>query len=86
MDKPIVDHPHDNLSRSKTNNICKALISRIIGLPPKQFVLLSTLLGIILIDDLDAKDQLILGKFINNISNTIFTAAAQEKISIKRED
>jgi UDP-N-acetylmuramoyl-tripeptide--D-alanyl-D-alanine ligase len=55
-------------------------------LPPKQFVLLSTLLGILLIDDIDPKDQLILGKFINNISNTIFTAAAQEKINIKKED
>ncbi|HOK49603.1 MAG TPA: hypothetical protein PLV23_05160 [Sedimentibacter sp.] len=85
MDKSNVDYPHDNLIKKKTHNVCKALITRIISLPPKQFVLLSTLLGIILIDEMDAKDQLILGKFINNISNTIFTAAAQEQI-LKRED
>jgi hypothetical protein len=55
-------------------------------LPPKQFVLLSTLIGILLIDDIDPKDQIILGKFINNIGQTILTAAAQEQINIKKEN
>lgn len=63
----------------------KALISYIVSLPPKQFVLLSTLIGILLIDKIDSKDQLILGKFINNIGQTIFTAAAQEQINIKKD-
>jgi len=53
---------------------------------PKQFVLLSTLIGILLIDDIDPKDQIILGKFINNIGQTILTAAAQEQINIKKEN
>ncbi|MDI9496841.1 MAG: hypothetical protein QM227_11305 [Bacillota bacterium] len=81
-----IDNPCDKEAQNKADTGYKALISCITGLPPKQFVLLSTLLGILLIDDIDPKDQLILGKFINNISNTIFTAAAQEKINIKKED
>jgi len=43
------------------------------------------LIGILLIDNIDAKDQIILGKFINNIGHTILTAAAQEKINIKKD-
>ena len=66
-------------------NTYKALVSYIVSLPPKQFVLLSTLIGILLIDKIDSKDQLILGKFINNIGQTIFTAAAQEQINIKKD-
>ncbi|MDF2678422.1 MAG: hypothetical protein K0Q97_2774, partial [Bacillota bacterium] len=41
--------------------------------------------GILLIDSIDAKDQIILGKFINNIGQTILTAAAQEQINNKKE-
>lgn len=63
----------------------KALISSITSLPPRQFVLLSSLIGIILIDNIDAKDQIILGKFINNIGQTILTAGAQEQINIKKD-
>jgi len=42
------------------------------------------LIGIALIDSLDAKEQLILGKFINNIGQTIIISAAQEELNIKR--
>jgi transcription termination factor Rho len=76
----------DKISEDKINTTYKALISCITTLPPKQFVLLSTLIGILLIDDIDPKDQIILGKFINNIGQTILTAAAQEQINIKKEN
>lgn len=80
-----IDGSDDKERENKTDTPYKALISCITSLPPKEFVLLSTLLGILLIDDIDAKDQLILAKFINNISQTIFTAAAQEQINIKKD-
>lgn len=72
----------DNAS---ANNTYKTLVSYITSLPPKQFILLSSLIGILLIDDLDSKEQIILGKFINNIGQTILTAAAQEQINIKKD-
>lgn len=78
-----IDSSDDKDIENYTNTGYKALISCITNLSPKQFVLLSTLIGIFLIDGIDAKDQIILGKFINNIGQTIFTAAAQEKINIK---
>ena len=80
-----IDESDDKAIENETNTTYKSLISCITTLSPKQFVLLSTLLGILLIDDIDAKDQIILGKFINNISQTIFTAAAQEQINIKKD-
>lgn len=67
------------------NSTYKTLVSYITSLPPKQFILLSSLIGILLIDNIDAKDQIILGKFINNIGQTILTAAAQEQINIKKD-
>ncbi|HAS91428.1 MAG TPA: hypothetical protein DCS12_04020 [Clostridiales bacterium] len=81
-----IDEPDDKIIENKTNTTYKALISCITTLPPKQFVLLSTLIGILLIDDIDPKEQIILGKFINNIGQTIITAAAQEQINIKKEN
>ncbi|HQO94887.1 MAG TPA: hypothetical protein PK516_03430 [Sedimentibacter sp.] len=81
-----IDEADDKIIENKTNTTYKALISCITTLPPKQFVLLSTLIGILLIDDIDPKEQIILGKFINNIGQTILTAAAQEQINIKKEN
>lgn len=81
-----IDNPDDKTNEKNASyNTYKTLISNITTLPPKQFVLLSTLIGILLIDDIDAKDQIILGKFINNIGQTIITAAAQEQINIKKD-
>lgn len=68
-----------------SNNTYKALVSCITSLPPKQFILLSSLIGILLIDGIDAKNQIILGKFINNVGQTILTAAAQEQINNKKD-
>ena len=81
-----IDEADDKIIENKTNTTYKALISCITTLPPKQFVLLSTLIGILLIDDIDPKEQIILGKFINNIGQTIITAAAQEQNNIKKEN
>lgn len=46
-------------------------------LPPKQFALLSTLIGILIIDNLDLNEQNSLGNFIVNVGQTILVAAAQ---------
>jgi len=75
------NNDNDNLS----NSTYKTLVSYIASLPPKQFILLSSLIGILLIDNIDTKDQFILGKFINNVGQTILTAAAQEQINIKKD-
>lgn len=75
----------NNKYNTSANNTYKTLVSYVTSLPPKQFILLSSLIGILLIDDLDSKEQIILGKFINNISQTILTAAAQEQINIKKD-
>lgn len=83
--KLSTDDNSDNIMEDNLETVStyQALVSCITSLPPKQFVLLSTLIGILLIDNIDSKDQLILGKFINNIGQTIFTAAAQEQINKK---
>lgn len=81
-----IDDTSENIEENNApNSTYQALISYIVSLPPKQFVLLSTFIGILLIDKIDPKGQLILGKFISNISQTIFTAAAQEQINIKKD-
>ena len=82
----IDETPEDKDSeKHSSNSTYKALVSCITSLPPQSFVLLSSLIAIALIDNIDAEDQLILAKFINNIGNTILTAAAQEKINTKKE-
>lgn len=86
--KLSTDNTSDNMvkeNNASNNNTYKALVSCITSLPPKQFVLLSSLIGILLIDNVDPKDQIILGKFINNIGQTILTAAAQEQINTKKD-
>lgn len=80
-----VDGFEDTFGENNTPSTYQALISCITSLPPKQFILLSTLIGILLIDDIETKDQFIFGKFINNIGQTILTAAAQEQINIKKD-
>jgi hypothetical protein len=48
-----------------------------LSIPPKQFALLSSLLGLLLIDNLDLDQQNSLGNFVVNIGQSILTAAAQ---------
>lgn len=50
------------------------------SLCPKQFAILASFLGILLIDDLDIDQQNSLGNFIVSVGQSILTAAAQGQI------
>jgi hypothetical protein len=49
------------------------------NIPAKQFSLLSSIIGISLIDDLDVNEQNALGNFLVNMGQNILTAAAQSQ-------
>ena len=68
----------------ESNNNCRTIASYITSLPPKQYTLMSSVIGILLIDNLDPKEQISLGKFFINIGQTILSSAAQEELSAKR--
>jgi len=50
------------------------------SLPPKQFALLSALIGIILIDGLDSDQQNSLGNFLVSVGQVILVSAAQSAL------
>lgn len=79
------DDDCDNKGEIIDKNTYRTIVSCIISLPPKQYTLLSSLIGILLIEHLDPIEQISLGKFINNIGQTIITSAAQEQLSIKKD-
>lgn len=82
------DNNTDNDDKVPNNidiSFYKSLVLHIISLPPKQYTLLSSFIGILLINGLDAKEQIILGKFISNIGHTILTSAAQEQLNIIKD-
>jgi hypothetical protein len=58
-------------------NMIKTSTSCFFSLPPKQVSLLSSVIGILLIDNLDLNQQNSLGNFIVSIGQAILTAAAQ---------
>jgi len=62
------------------SNCVNPFVECFFSLSPKQFSLLSSLLGILLIDNLDLNQQNSLGNFIVNIGQAILTAAAQGQI------
>nr|WP_312578603.1 hypothetical protein [Sedimentibacter sp.] len=62
------------------NNNENGFISYLLSLPPKQFSLLSSLIGIALTDNLDANQQNSLGNFLVNVGQVILTAAGQEQL------
>lgn len=65
----------DNINNDSN---CDNLLTKcFFSLPPKQFSLLSSLLGILLIDNLDLDQQNALGNFIVNVGQAILTSAAQ---------
>jgi hypothetical protein len=47
------------------------------NIPPKQFALLATLLGLILVDVLNDNEQNSLGNFLVSIGQTLMTNASQ---------
>ncbi len=71
----------DILRNEKISNsnkyINNDMMSCFFSLPPKQFALLSSVIGVLLIDDLNSNQLNSLGNFIVNIGQTILTAAAQ---------
>lgn len=75
MSNNMNDHKNLNNSCDNINHKDSCLLS----LPPKQFTLLSTIFGLLLLDDLDINQKNALGNFIVSIGQTILTAAAQEQ-------
>jgi len=70
----------DNMQNNKNKNNKDIAKSCFFSLSPKQFSLLSSLLGILLIDNLDASQQNSIGNFIVGIGQTILIAAAQQQL------
>jgi len=79
------DGSADCETNPESKNNCRTIASYITSLPPKQYTLMSSVIGILLIDNLDPKEQISLGKFFINIGQTILSSAAQEELSIKRK-
>ncbi|MCT4619919.1 MAG: hypothetical protein N4A62_11095 [Marinisporobacter sp.] len=50
------------------------------NLPPEQFTLLSYLVALLLVQNLDANEQNALGNFIEAVGQAILTIAAQEQL------
>ncbi|WP_313128352.1 hypothetical protein [Anaerocolumna sp.] len=67
-----------NLNKKSCDKI-NPFESCLLSLPPKQFALLSTIFGLLLLDDLDTDQKNALGNFIVSVGQTILTAAAQEQ-------
>lgn len=67
----------DGKSLCNDNNMLNSLASYFNVLPPQQFALLSSLIGIALVDGLDINQQNSLGNFIVNVGQAILTVAAQ---------
>ncbi|HEX9059558.1 MAG TPA: hypothetical protein VF941_05225, partial [Clostridia bacterium] len=61
-------------------NVGNPLMSCFFSLPPKQFSLLSSVLGILMIDNLTPTQQNSLGNFIVGIGQMILTSAAQSEM------
>ncbi|GAA4654551.1 hypothetical protein GCM10023142_16890 [Anaerocolumna aminovalerica] len=69
-----------NDEKNKKNKSCvNPIESCLLSLPPKQFTLLSTIFGLILLDDLSINQKNALGNFIVSVGQTMLTAAAQEQ-------
>lgn len=55
------------------------IVNLITSLPPRAATLLSVIIGFILIDDLDADEQAVLGAFIINVGNILTTNAVNQE-------
>jgi len=67
-----------NKSKTTTNQNIKPCI---LNAPPKQFSILSSVIGLALIDGLDIDQQNALGNFLVNVGQNILTAAAQGQVT-----
>jgi hypothetical protein len=66
-----------NDSKNPDNNCINPLAAWFFALPPGQFALLSALLGIVLIDNLNLNQQNQIGNFLVGAGQSLLTAAAQ---------
>ncbi len=76
MSNPLKD------DKSTNNSSCDKISpieSCLLSLPPNQFALLSSILGILLLDGLNVDQKNALGNFVVNIGQAILTAASQEQ-------
>jgi len=71
---------NQNHSLYKESNCVNHFAECLFSLSPWQFSLLSSLIGILLIDNLDLDQQNSLGNFVVNIGQAILTAAAQGQV------
>ena len=62
---------------SNTNNKINPTAPCFFALPPKQFALLSSVIGVLLTEDLDLNQQNSLGNFLVSLGSTILASAAQ---------
>ncbi len=69
----------NNLNDDKNVNEKCCENSCLLSLPPKQFAVLSTVFGLLLLDDLSIDQQNALGNFLLSIGQVMLTAAAQEQ-------
>lgn len=65
----------NNMDDDKNEKCCDN--SCLLSLPPKQFALLATVFGLLLLDDLSIDQQSALGNFLLSVGQTILTASAQ---------
>ena len=56
------------------------------NIPPKQFSLLASILGLLLIDGLSADEQNSLGNFLVSMGQSILTSAGQEQLISSNDD
>lgn len=71
-----------NDEKNPNNKSCdniNPIESCLLSLHPQNFALLSTLLGLSLLDNLNINQKNALGNFIVSIGQTLLTAAAQEQ-------
>ena len=71
---------NNNGSNGSNNCPKNPLVEFFFSLPPKQFSLLSSIIGILLLQDLDLNQQNTLGNFLVNIGTNILTAAGQGQL------
>ena len=68
---------NEDLSKNPTNNSPNTLLDCLLSIPPAQFTLFSTLIGLLIVEGLTIDQQNTLGNFIVGIGQAILVAAAQ---------
>lgn len=71
---------NDQCSKPNENNFAPQPCTTFFDLPPTQFTVLSSLLGLLLAQNLDLNQQNSLGNFIESLGQTILAFAAQGQL------